>query len=188
MRGLVLVIHAQAKTFLEAIRQIRALDAGVTILASGLGDEVSSVEALAAGADDYLPEGIPQADLWARLELHLRKAAAVGPAAQRFGDVEVDLAARLVTVAGAPVGLGPTEFRLVEYLCGNVGVAVSREQIMSEVYGYAAKISTERVDVLVRRVRNKLGEGPARGGQLVAVPGFGYRWERRRREEPAAPG
>ena len=56
---------------------------------------------------------------------------------------------------------------------------------MSKVYGYDADISTERVDLLARRVRAKLGEGPSRGGHLVAVPGYGYRWERRRRDENA---
>ncbi len=104
----------------------------------------------------------------------------------RFGEVEVDLAAREVRVAGEAVGLGPLEFKLVEYLCQNAGVAISRDQIMSQVYGYEADISTERVDLLARRVRAKLGEGPSRGGHLVAVPGYGYRWERRRRDDMAA--
>ena len=75
--------------------------------------------------------------------------------------------------------LGPLEFGLLEYLCRNAGVAVSREQILTEVYGYNPDISTERVDLLVRRLRSKLGEGHRRGGALVAVPGYGYRLERR---------
>ena len=136
-------------------------------------------------------------ELVARLEAHLRKVAAVrsAPASQvasmtaapvdldrqlHFGAVEIDPAARIVRVAGGEIGLGPLEFKLLEYFGRNAGIAISREQILNEVYGYDADISTERVDLLVRRLRAKLGEGSDRGGQLVAVPGYGYRLERRR--------
>ena len=98
----------------------------------------------------------------------------------RFGQVEIDSAARIVRVEGQEVALGPLEFKLLEYFGRNAGIAISREQVLNEVYGYDADISTERVDLLVRRLRTKLGEGPERGGQLVAVPGYGYRLERRR--------
>src|SRR5207237_8868771 len=98
---------------------------------------------------------------------------------EQFGAVQLDSAARVVSVDGGEVGLGPLEFRLLDYFCNNAGIAVSREQILNEVYGYDADISTERVDLLVRRLRSKLGEGATRGGQLVAVSGYGYRLERR---------
>ena len=152
--------------------------------------------ALDAVADDFVAKPFRLTELIARLEAHVLKAyaaiplirgAATAPTSSanglRFGEVEVDLAAREVRVAGEAVGLGPLEFKLVEYLCQNAGVAISRDQIMSQVYGYEADISTERVDLLARRVRAKLGEGPSRGGHLVAVPGYGYRWERRRRDD-----
>lgn len=99
----------------------------------------------------------------------------------RFGDVEVDFVAREARVAGVPVRLGPLEFKLLEYLSRNSGVAVSRDQILSQVYGYDADIGTERVDLLVRRLRAKLGDGPDAQGHLVAIPGYGYRLERRLR-------
>src|SRR3979490_1664065 len=69
------------------------------------------------------------------------------------GGGAVALAAGEVRVVGVPVGLGPLEFKLVEYLCQNAGVAISRDQIMSQVYGYEADISTERVDPPPPRVR-----------------------------------
>lgn len=186
----------------EVCREFRAKDPLVAILfIAGRTDEATIARGLDAGADDFIVRPIRQTELIARLEAHIRKAAAAIPlvraaaagglaadsgrngSVQRFGEVEVDLAAREVTVAGEPVGLGPLEFKLVEYLCQNAGVAISRDQIMSQVYGYDADISTERVDLLARRVRAKLGEGPGRGGHLVAVPGYGYRWERRRRDD-----
>lgn len=188
----------------DVCRDLRKKDPLLAIMfLSDRTDESTVARGLDAGADDFVAKPFRRTELIARFEAHVRKAAAAiplvraassaaagGAGAQagsgtslRFGEIEVDVAAREVRVAGEPVGLGPLEFKLVEYLCGNAGVAISRDQIMSQVYGYEADISTERVDLLARRVRAKLGEGPSRGGHLVAVPGYGYRWERRRRDD-----
>jgi two-component system, OmpR family, KDP operon response regulator KdpE len=186
----------------DVCRELRARDPLLPILfLSARTDEATIARGLDAGADDFVGKPFRRTEMVARFEAHVRKAAAAialvrspapaaaqGPASDgtlRFGEIEVDLAAREVRVAAEAVGLGPLEFKLVEYLCTNAGVAISRDQIMSKVYGYDADISTERVDLLARRVRAKLGEGPSRGGHLVAVPGYGYRWERRRRDDNA---
>jgi DNA-binding response OmpR family regulator len=129
--------------------------------------------------------------LIARLEAHLRRVAALRGAARRngstpeppesvvrVGQVEIDVSAREVRRAGKPLKLGPLEFKLLEYLLANAGTAVSRDQVLSEVYGYDADLSSERVDLLVRRLRSKLGE-PDAGSLIAAVPGYGYRLERR---------
>lgn len=184
---------------LDVCRELRAADPILPIIfVSGRTDEATVSRALDAGADDFVNKPVRRTELIARVEAHVRKASAVAaralplptsalPAVEgiAFGDVRIDLSAREVRVSGSAVTLGPLEFKLLEYLVGNAGVAVSRNQIMTEVYGYDADISTERVDLLARRLRAKLGEGPARGGQLVAVAGYGYRWERRRRAEDA---
>jgi two-component system response regulator MtrA len=176
---------------IELCRTIRAQDATVPLIfVSGRDDETSIVRGLDAGADDYIPKPAAPAELVARLEAHLRKVAALraeraSPAAGSetpmlsFAGVTLDLVAHEVTVGDQLVGLGPLEFKLLEYLARNPGVAVSRDQIMNEVYGYDADISTERVDLLVRRLRAKLGDRG--GGYISAVPGFGYRLERRDR-------
>lgn len=185
---------------IDVCRQIREADPLVPILfVSGRDDEASVARGLDAGADDFIVKPVRRTELVARLEAHLRKVEATGagrpvpapsasgPAAGgepeasiRFGAVEVNSRARVVLVDGVEVGLGPLEFKLLEYFGRNAGIAISREQILNEVYGYDADISTERVDLLVRRLRAKLGDGPDHGGQLVAVPGYGYRLERRR--------
>jgi len=173
----------------EVCRAIRDRDAVVPIIfVSGRDDETSVVRGLDAGADDYLAKPVRGAELIARLDAHLRKlAAARGARAPHphedtrmsFGEVMLDLDAREVSVAGERVKLGALEFKLLEYLMRNTGIALSRDQIMAEVYGYDAEIGTERVDLLVRRVRGKLGDDD--GGFIVAVPGFGYRLNRRAR-------
>ena len=177
---------------IELCRAVRAQDAVVPIIfVSGRHDETSIVRALDSGADDYVPKPVRGGELIARLEAHLRKLAATrdlagagaeGPPSRllRFGDITIDLAAHEALVGDEPARLGPLEFKLLEYLARNTGVAVSRDQIMNEVYGYDADISTERVDLLVRRLRGKLGDDD--GGFISAVPGFGYRLDRRARQ------
>jgi len=180
---------------IEVCRQVRGKDQAVVIIfVSGRGDETSVARGLDAGADDYIAKPVRGGELIARLEAHLRRVTALRALAVvleqpsepiqrivRFGDVEVDFVAREARVAGVPVRLGPLEFKLLEYLSRNSGVAVSRDQILSQVYGYDADIGTERVDLLVRRLRAKLGDGPDAQGHLVAIPGYGYRLERRLR-------
>jgi DNA-binding response OmpR family regulator len=176
---------------LEICRRIREQDRMIPIFfISGRHDEASVSRGMDAGADDFLVKPFRPRELMARLEASLRKvaamqpagpppgpaqAAAPPPAVHTLGDAEVDLEAREVRLRGEPVTLGPLEFKLLEYFVRNPGVALSRDQILSEVYEYDAQIATDRVDLLVRRLRAKL----AWGDRLVAVPGYGYRLERR---------
>jgi two-component system phosphate regulon response regulator PhoB len=174
----------------ELSRELRAADPVLTIIfISGRNDETSMARGLDAGADDYLAKPVREGELVARLEAQLRKVARLkgafessretGAPPLRFGELEMDLMAREVRVGGRPVKLGPLEYRLLEYLGRNAGVAVSRDQILNEVYGITASIGTERVDLLVRRLRLKLGDYPDTGGHIVAHAGYGYLLERR---------
>lgn len=170
----------------EVCREFRSADAAVTIIfISGRNDETSIARGLDAGADDFVPKPVRAGELVARLEAQLRKVARLGalpadgtaqtkPDRLTFGAVEIDLLAREVRVKGKLVQLGPLQYRLLEYLARNAGVALSRDQILDEVYGISADIGTERVDVLVQRLRRKLGESAEEGGRIIAHPGFGY--------------
>jgi two-component system phosphate regulon response regulator PhoB len=174
---------------IELCRRLRDLDPAVPILfVSGRSDEASVSRGLDAGADDFLCKPFRRQELIARLDANLRKLAALperrepvasrpGPPAgndvRRVGGIEIDLDARTAAREGRPVPLGSLEFRLLEYLVRNAGVALSRDQILREVHGYD-DIPTERVDLLVRRLRAKLGLA----AWIRAVPGYGYRLER----------
>lgn len=174
---------------LELCRRIREQDRLIPIFfISAREDEASVSRGLDAGADDFLVKPFRPRELVARLDASLRKLAAVQPSSEDhhastapaeeaivFGDAEIDLNAREARLHGRPVPLGPLEFRLLEYFARNPGVALSRDQIMHEVYEYDADIATDRVDLLVRRLRSKLGWND----RLVAVPGYGYRLERK---------
>jgi DNA-binding response OmpR family regulator len=180
---------------IELCRRIRNQDSVVPIFfVSGRADEASVSRGLDAGADDFLSKPFRPRELAARLDAHLRKVAALperveaqepdappgppthGSSVRTFGEVDVDLEARTARVGGRPITLGSLEFRLLEYFVRNAGVALSREQILHEVHGYD-DIATERVDLLVRRLRAKLGWND----WITAVPGYGYRLERPRR-------
>lgn len=183
---------------IDLCRRLRTLDPLVTILfVSGRGDEASAVRALDAGADDFLVKPIPRRALMARIESQLRKLAAPGQPGREvnvseveadaapagllnFGEVDMDLSAREVSVAGRRVPLGRLEYGLLELLARYAGQAISRDQIMERVYGFESPVPSDRVDILVRRLRVKLGDGPLRAGQVMSVHGFGYRLGRRR--------
>jgi DNA-binding response OmpR family regulator len=174
---------------IDLCRRLRSLDPVVPIFfVSGRADEASVSRGLDAGADDFLSKPFRPRELAARLDAHLRKleslpergahaAPHVASAGEGelhvFGEVEIDLVARTARVGSRPVTLGSLEFRLLEYLVRNAGIALSRDQILHEVHGYD-DIPTERVDLLVRRLRAKLGLSDL----IVAVPGYGYRLER----------
>lgn len=170
-------------------RQIREKDALIPILCiSGPASPGSRSQVLEAGADDVITLPLDEIEVLARLSAHVRKAAAVAalladqPLAdggrRSFGEVEVDAGAREVRVAGEPIQLGRLEFNLVEYLSRNAGTACSWEQITNELYGFDVDVVEDRIEVLVRRVRSKLGFGAARAGCLVSAPGYGFRWRR----------
>lgn len=169
---------------LEVCREIRALDDRLPILfVSGRTDEASAARGLDAGANDFIIKPFRPVEFIARVDAQIRRAhrdedpgphLAEGPELLRFGTIVLDLRAREVSVAGESVALGPLEFKLLEYLARNAGVAISREQILQHVYGYGAGNSPERVDMLVRRVRIKLNAEE----RLASVPGYGFRWEK----------
>jgi two-component system OmpR family response regulator len=134
------------------------------------------VRGLDAGADDYLVKPFVEEELAARVRAILRRGALPVRAALTFGDLVVDRGARVVRVAGREVALGATEFRLVEYLAMNAGIALTRAQILERVWGDDFDGSSNVVDVYVSSVRRKLGGVGARE-RISTVWGVGYTFQ-----------
>jgi two-component system alkaline phosphatase synthesis response regulator PhoP len=190
-----LVTHWQLpdRTGFEVCRQVRQKNPYLPVVfISDEDDEVTLTRAFDSGADDFWVLPVGRVEFIVRLDSHVRKAELLSAAlatrlisAQSywFGDVYVDALGHSVYVDGQPVQLGTLEYKLLDYLSRNSGIALARDQILGEVYGYDPTLDTQRVDLLVQHLRKKLGDGPRRGGQIVTIRGYGYRLERRKPPE-----
>lgn len=162
---------------LDVLRLLRKVNDLPVVVLTARGDERTVVRALRLGADDYLVKPVRMAELLARMDTVTRRRSRVlGPAPESIvvEDVTVDLLRRQVTVAGSPISLTTKEFDLVGALASRAGTAVSRQQLMDELWGDAYLAVSRSLDVLVRQVRVKLN----RPGLLTTIRGFGYRFGR----------
>ncbi|MEW2402473.1 response regulator transcription factor [Streptomyces sp. NPDC046862] len=163
---------------LEVLRKLRAVSGVPVVVLTARGDERSVVRGLRLGADDYLVKPVRLAELLARIEAVIRRAttpatpAAPAPRTVRAGDVEVDLDARRVSVGGTEVRLTTKEFAVLAALAARAGTAVSRQQLMDEVWGDAYLAVSRSLDVHLTQLRAKL----ARPEVLTTIRGFGYRF------------
>ncbi|WP_328336921.1 response regulator transcription factor [Streptomyces violaceus] len=160
---------------LEVLRKLRSVSPLPVVVLTARGDERSVVRGLRLGADDYLVKPVRLAELLARIDAVTRRAAAPSAPTSRTvraGDVEVDLDARRVLVGGAEVRLTTKEFEVLAALAARAGTAVSRQQLMDEVWGDAFLAVSRSLDVHLTQVRAKLG----RPEVLTTIRGFGYRF------------
>lgn len=149
------------------------------LMLTARGQVVDRVVGLKLGADDYLVKPFEVAELLARLEALLRRAppsAASRATRFQFGDVMVDVRTAEVTRGGKPVELSAREFHLLRYFVEHRGSVISREQLLSEVWGYEPTISTRTVDVHVSWLRQKLEPNPRIPQYILTVHGLGYRF------------
>ena len=164
---------------IELARSLRAFSQVPILVLSARGREADKVEALDAGADDYLtkPFGVPE--LLARMRVALRHAArAKGePAAEQLevGELRIDFARREVTLAGREVHLTPIEWKLLVLLAQHAGKVVTHGQILREVWGPTPGHQTHTVRVHMAALRHKLEPDPARPRLIVTEPAVGYR-------------
>lgn len=163
---------------LEVCRRLRAADSEVAVLMLTARDtEIDRVLGLEMGADDYVTKPFSPREIVARVKAILRRTAArpaaptTGPTVIAVGDVEVDLGRREARLAGTPVALATREFDLLAHLAANQGLALSRRQLLDGVWGDGWVGDDRTVDVHVRQLRKKLGDG----FPLDTVWGVGYR-------------
>ena len=163
---------------LELTRQLREWSKAPIIVISARGREADKVEALDAGADDYLTKPFGVGELLARIRVALRHAREAGGADEpvlEFGPLRIDLARRIVTVDGAEVHLTPIEYRLLALLARNAGKVLTHRQILKEVWGPGHAQESHYIRVYMAQLRRKIEAEPARPRLLLTEPGVGYR-------------
>jgi DNA-binding response OmpR family regulator len=167
----------------DGFRVLRALRSGddttPVLLLTARGEESDKVRGLKLGADDYVTKPFSLLELLARVEALLRRGPRLlAKDEAAFGDVVVDRATRTVSRSGAPVLLSPKEFDLLVALLEREGRAVSRMELMRQVWGYADSVITRTVDTHILMLRRKLEPDPANPHHILTVTKIGYRLQR----------
>jgi two-component system KDP operon response regulator KdpE len=162
---------------IEVIRRIRQWSAMRIIVLSARAQERSKIDALDAGADDYVTKPFGVGELLARVRAALRIAqrTPAGDRIVRFDDVVIDLRLRTATRAGEPVHLTPTEFRLLECLAKDLGLVVSHRQLLAQVWGPTHTEHTHYLRIYMKQLRDKLERDPVQPRHLITETGIGYR-------------
>lgn len=161
----------------EVIRRIREWSPMPIIVLSARAQERSKIEALDAGADDYVTKPFGIGELLARVRAALRHAvrAGSGTAILRFGNAVVDLEKRTASRDGEEVRLTPIEFRLLTTLAKHLGMVVTHRQLLTEVWGPTHERDTHYLRIYMKQLREKLEIDPVRPRHMLTETGIGYR-------------
>jgi two-component system KDP operon response regulator KdpE len=162
---------------IDVIRRIRQWSSMPVIVLSARTQERTKIEALDAGANDYITKPFGVGELLARVRAALRHRSrlADGGNVLRLGDAIVDLDRRAATRAGQPLHLTPIEFRLLATLARHLGMVVTHRELLSEVWGPTHANDTHYLRIYAKQLRDKLEADPVRPRYLVTETGVGYR-------------
>lgn len=166
----------------ETCRLIREVSDVPIIVVTGNDSEMDKARGLDLGADDYVTKPFGMVELQARIRAVLRRAEMPSISERRekqtvfrFGALVVDIPAHLVTQRGEPVGLTPTEFRLLEHLLANSGHVLSHRQLLTAVWGFEYADDTDLLKPTISRLRQKIEIDPTHPEIIETVHGVGYR-------------
>jgi two-component system KDP operon response regulator KdpE len=172
---------------IEVIRRIRAWSPMPIIVLSARVQERSKIEALDAGANDYVTKPFSVGELLARIRAALRYVVRgdSGSTVLRLGDANIDLGQRTARRAGEPIHLTPIEFRLLAALARNAGMVATHRQLLTEVWGPTHARDTHYLRIYMKQLRDKLEPDPVQPRYLVTETGIGYRLMTTRDADPA---
>ncbi|HEU4319567.1 MAG TPA: response regulator [Acidimicrobiia bacterium] len=163
---------------LEVIRSLRGWTEIPIIVLSARGSEDDKIEALDAGADDYVAKPFGMGELLARVRAALRRATpSVDQATVETPHFTIDLASKKVRVGNEEVHLTPTEWGMLEMLVRNPGALVSQTMMLREVWGPAYEHETHYLRSYIAQIRRKLEPEPSRPRYFITEAGMGYRFE-----------
>ncbi len=175
---ILLDILLPGKSGIDVCRDLRQLGILTPILMlTAFGETSDKVLGLKIGADDYLTKPFDQAELLARIEALLRRAAPSPSAFLQFGPLRLDLRAAKLFRDGEVVLLTAREYHLFRYFAEHPGQVISRDELQREVWGYGPNISTRTVDVHVSWLRQKLEADPKQPQLFVTRIGLGYQFD-----------
>ena len=157
---------------IEVIRRIRSWSAMPIIVISARSEDSDKIEALDSGADDYVAKPFGTMELISRIKALLRRTTSQETKEYEVGGLYVNTSKHIVRVNGNEVQLTFKEFELLCYLLENIGTVLSREKIITKVWGYDFDGESRTVDVHIRTLRMKLGDC---GGMIETVRGIGYK-------------
>ncbi len=150
------------------------------IVLSARGEEQHQIQALDAGANDYVTKPFREGELMARIRAALRSANHVSDRNElQIGDLRIDALARRVLLKGAEVILTPTEFKLLHLLASEAGRVLSHSHLLRGVWGPSHVDELQYLRVYMKQLRQKIEDDPSQPERLLTTPGVGYRLARR---------
>lgn len=165
---------------IDLIRDLRGWSDIPVLILSARSQEHDKIDALDAGADDYLTKPFSVGELRARVRALLRRGSRSADSASpviAFGQVVVDLSRRLVTRDGAEVHLTPIEYRLLTVLVGHPGKVLTQRKLLREIWGPSYVESSHYLRVYVGHLRQKLEDDPTQPKHFLTETGIGYRFQ-----------
>ena len=161
----------------DVIRGIREWSSMPVIVLSARTQERTKIDALDAGANDYVTKPFAAGELLARVRAALRHRhrAGEGPGVLRLGDVRVDLERRVATRGASALHLTPIEFRLLATLARHLGMVVAHRELLQEVWGPTHAKDTHYLRIYAKALRDKIEADPVRPRYLLTETGVGYR-------------
>lgn len=162
----------------SACKEIRKIKQIPVIMLSARGEEYDKLFGFELGVDDYVTKPFSPKELLARIRAVMKRSAAPAPAGDnnvlKFEGLEINMSGREVFVDGKPVSLTPKEYDLLFYLVRNKGIALSREKLLEEVWGYDFYGDDRTVDTHIKMLRNSLGDYRK---FIVTLRGMGYKFD-----------
>jgi two-component system KDP operon response regulator KdpE len=159
----------------DVCRELRRWNTAPILVLSAVGEEKEKIEALDAGADDYVTKPFSGDELLARLRAALRRAAPSPEPVVEVGELRIDLEKRAVTMADEPVSLTPIEYDLLRLLAENEGKLLTHPMILRAIWGPAFQEESNYLHVHVSHLRRKIEPDPTRPRYLLNQAGVGYR-------------
>jgi len=152
----------------------------IILLTGRKKQEIDKVLGLEIGADDYMIKPFGQRELLARVHAILRRSQPEAKPVEEYalGDIRVDFKKKIASKAGRELTLTGKEFGLLQLLVAHEGEVVSRETILSEVWGYDKFPTTRTVDTFIHSLRKKIEKNPARPVHLLTIPWMGYKFQK----------